>query len=154
MLDVEVGPGTGAGAWLLGSTIGEALALVNRQSRSIPRAMIAHQETTSPASDLAIHLPDNGLLFRFEPHSQRLRCIEVTDVSRVRMTYHGQVFSAPDVPATFQLVYSRFGPSVPGDYQVASRLYLLSYPGLTMAFPIPEVRVSLARFHFHFCMID
>lgn len=139
MLDVEVCPGTGAGAWLLGSTISEALAVVNRQPRIVPRAVIAHQEATSPSTDLAVHLPDNGLLLRFDPYSQRLRCIEVHDVSKVRLIYKNQVFSAPDVLASFQLVYARFGPSVPGDYQASSRLYLLSYPGLTMAFPIPEV---------------
>lgn len=56
------------------------------------------------------------------------------------MSYLGAVFCAPDVAPSFALVYSRFGPSYPGEVDAARGAYFLNYPGVSFVFAIrPEL---------------
>jgi len=69
--------------------------------------------------------------------------IEIYTVPKVTLSYYGSIFSAPDVPPTFVLIYSRFGPSYPGDYNLSKNTYCLHYPNLSFVFPIPVKYHSL-----------
>jgi len=92
---------------------------------------------------MILNLPSDGITLRFEPGSQRLSKIEVYDVPKVKLFYSGTTFSAPEVTATFNLIYQLFGPSFPGDYNNELHSYFLHYPGLSFQFPIPAKFQSL-----------
>jgi len=77
---------------------------------------------------LLIDLNDQGLLLRFEPRTQRLHSIEVYDLKLVVLRYCGVAFSGPDTAPTFVLIYDRFGPSFPGEYNRERQTYCLDYP--------------------------
>ena len=77
---------------------------------------------------LLIDLNEEGLLLRFEPRTQRLHSIEVYDLTRVVLRYCGVAFSGPDTLPTFVLIYGRFGPSFPGEYNRDRQTYCLDYP--------------------------
>jgi hypothetical protein len=61
-------------------------------------------------------LPEHGFHLRFDPRSQRLRLIEVTDLSRLQVAcgQGGAVFGgAPNTPS-LRRVSEAFGPAWPG----------------------------------------
>lgn len=90
---------------------------------------------------------DEGVVLRFEPHAQRLKIVEIHDVTKVVLSYGGVVFSGPQVDASFVKyvqknvatnilrIYNVFGPTYPG--RLENGIYTLSYPGLSFQFPIP-----------------
>ncbi len=51
---------------------------------------------------------------RFEQWSQRLRLIEVYDVSRIQVCYGKSVVGGVSKAATFERIYELFGPTFPG----------------------------------------
>eukprot|EP01133_Synstelium_polycarpum_P007047 gene7047-8195_t len=86
--------------------------------------------------DIVLKLVDDGVLLRFAPSSQRLRVIEIFDVSKLMLSYRGSIFSSSENVASFVNIYSKFGPSYPGDFNAKKSVYHLHYPGLSFSFPI------------------
>ena len=100
--------------------------------------------------DLVLDLPEDGFLLRFDPSRQQLKCIEVYDVPKIKLSYSGTIFSCNDKSPTLVNIYERFGPTHPGELNSIdntnennSNTYYLHYPGLTFGFPIPTVYVNL-----------
>jgi len=83
-------------------------------------------------------LYENGILLCFEPTSQRLRKIEIKEPSKTRLSYAGYEFCSPDVDPTFAIIYRRFGPSTPGNYDPNNHLYSLHYKGVSFVFPVDK----------------
>ncbi|EGG14817.1 UPF0183 family protein [Cavenderia fasciculata] len=139
----ELVPGKCLGDFILGMTISEALNIIKHNNASIGKVEIIFNDADPLSIDIVLKLVDDGVLLRFAPSSQRLRVIEIFDVTKLSLLYRGSTFSSSDNIATFVNIYSKFGPSYPGDFNAKKSVYHLHYPGLSFSFPIPPKFNSL-----------
>lgn len=81
----------------------------------------------------------NGLRLRFDGADQRLRIIEVTNFHRSRLSYNGSELVRDRRGPTFRFIYNKlFGPTYAGEYLQDQGIYILSYPGISFAFPVDK----------------
>lgn len=101
------------------------------------------------ATPVIVNLPDNGLRLRFDGADQRLRLIEIVDFHKMRLTFKNEdvisglnnTTSRSTSPLLYRRVYQLFGPSYPGEYIPPSDggnigVYILSFPGIALSFPL------------------
>ena len=134
-----------------------AIAFIQKNYKIIPTVELKYCEEDLLSTCILVDLVEEGILLKFEPRTQTLLMIEVYDLMKLTMRYSNVAFSGPDINPTFVLIYTRFGPSFPGDYDKESRMYNLYYPvpfpllynsqrslsvqnlqGLSFSFRIPE----------------
>ncbi|GBG83065.1 hypothetical protein CBR_g36682 [Chara braunii] len=137
VVTVDLRPGVGLGPFTLGMPVCEALAFVEQHRQIYESVDIKYCEEDPLLLDLVLSFPLHGFYLRFEPRSQRLRLIEVFDITKLQMRYATSVIGGPNIPTTFVLIYALFGPTFPGTYDGSSGFYSLFYPGLSFRFPIP-----------------
>ncbi|KAF9178539.1 hypothetical protein BGZ51_007689 [Haplosporangium sp. Z 767] len=109
----------------------------------IPAVELKYSDENPFVADIILRLASNGIELRFDALSQRLKLIKVDDFSRLRLTYQGGDVSSTKALPTFLLVYKLFGPTFPGEFDGSKHHYTLSYPGLSLVFPIPEKHMLL-----------
>ena len=143
----------------MGASLHDILSKLKAQP-SIFREIDVFYSSTEPLSaPCIIHLPANGLRLRFDGPCQYLRLIEVLDFSYTPLTYEGRdvVKITQDGGHTkgpvFRHIYDRLlGPTFPGEYippleggEAAKGSYVLSYPGISFAFPLIDSAWSSSR---------
>lgn len=139
-------PGVGIGPFRLGCSIGSVLAQLQGQPallRGQPASLTSSSAEPS-AVDLTLELPALGLRLRFDARTQRLHLIDAFDSTRGPLVYmktplcvSGAQGSTPALPTLSQL-YRLFGPTFLGTFSPADRVYMLQYPGVAMAFHLPD----------------
>jgi isoleucyl-tRNA synthetase len=110
---------------------------------------------------VVLNIPTNGIRLRFDGPDQRLRLIEITDFTKMHLSYKNldlvklpdskaepKVYSNTNSPTgpIFRHVYNRLmGPTFPGEYippasntEPKKGLYVLSYPGIAFTFPLDD----------------
>ncbi|KAF9965781.1 hypothetical protein BGZ70_004127 [Mortierella alpina] len=142
-LDLAIAPGKHLGWFRLGTSMWDIIRILRDQAALIPVVELKYSDENPFAADIVLRLPSNGIELRFEPLSQRLKLIKVDDFSRLRLTYQGGEVSSTKALPTFLLAYKLFGPTYPGEFDGSKHLYTLSYPGLSLVFPIPEKHMLL-----------
>lgn len=120
----------------MGDPINDVIASLEKQYTTYNRVEFLYNDANPLAVDIVLSLPGEGIELRFDPASQRLKCINVFDPAKVTLTYSDTPFNSPAVVPTFERVYHKFGPSR-GKYDTKSRHYRLEYPGLALFFPVP-----------------
>ncbi|KAI9205588.1 uncharacterized protein BJ171DRAFT_615043 [Polychytrium aggregatum] len=135
-LNLAIQPGRAAGPFALGMPM-DMLINAIRTEPCIVKTDFKYSNTSPLGVDIVLDLVDNGICFRIDPVSQRLKCIELYEFSKLRLTYKSIDFSSNKHLATFILIYKTFGPTNPGEY-LADYRYSLKYPGISFLFPIPE----------------
>jgi hypothetical protein len=107
---------------------------------------------------IIVNLPKNGFRLRFDAPDQRLRLIEITDFTRmVFVSKSGELVPAQALPngqshLTYKKVYQLFGPTYPGEFihlkdGTEMGLYVLSWPGLSVTFPVPAAAFTSIKDH-------
>ncbi|KAK3086507.1 hypothetical protein FSP39_019366, partial [Pinctada imbricata] len=86
--------------------------------------------------DLVLNLSHDGIRLIFDPISQRLKIIEVNNMSKVRLKYCGVHFNSPQVQPTIEQIDQSFGATHPGVYNSEKQLFVLNFRGLSFDFPI------------------
>ena len=134
----------------------DVLVRLRSQSSHFPTINVEYAPEQPLAVPVNINLPQNGLRLRFDGPDQRMRLIEVTDFSKVPLTYKGtELVKAQENTValtstgadangpTFRHVYSKlFGPTFAGEYYPSSDqpqdggTYVLSYPGVAFSFHV------------------
>ncbi|WOL13142.1 UPF0183 protein [Canna indica] len=137
-ITLDLRPGLGMGPFTLGMPLHEAFAQVEHQPNIYDVVHVKYLDEEPLKLDIVISFPDHGFHLRFDPWSQRLRLIEVYDIKRLQMRYATSLIGGPSTLATFVAVYTLFGPTFPGTYDKDRGTYILFYPGLSFAFPIPS----------------
>lgn len=93
-------------------------------------------------SDITLQIPSIGVRLLFDPLSQRLSLIDVYDVAASQFEYMNRfiLFDAKNKQnqAALPVVYDIFGPTYGGTIDLSERVYLLRYPGMTLAFNLPS----------------
>ena len=97
---------------------------------------------SSPAvqegEDIVVVLPEHGFCLRFDAVQQRLRLVDVHDVTRLRVACGrgGAVFGGASNPPTFGGIYHQLGPTSSfARVDPATGLVPLHYPGALFLFP-------------------
>eukprot|EP00897_Mesotaenium_endlicherianum_P009479 jgi/Mesen1/855/ME000112S10998 len=134
---LDLRPGAGFGPFTLGMPMCEALVVCEQPNSQFGTAHIKYCEEHPMGRDIVIAFPKKGFHLCFDPRSQRLRLMEVFDLTRLQLRYAASVLGGPSVAATFVRVYAALGPTFPGQFDSARNIYTLLYPGLAVAFPIP-----------------
>ncbi|KAG9299643.1 hypothetical protein G9A89_020814 [Geosiphon pyriformis] len=142
-LDMVIVPGKSLGWFRLGTSIWDVINFLREQSRLMPSVDFKYSDESPLSTDLFLSLPTNGLHLRFDAASQRLKCIEIFDFSKLRLAYQDSEVSSNKVVPTFLLIYKIFGPTYPGEFDRGKEEYTLNYPGVSFVFPIPEEHISL-----------
>ncbi|CAM0512304.1 unnamed protein product [Fasciola hepatica] len=135
MLDVEVVPEMAIRhknwEFLLGMPIQQMIEILRKQDCIIKSVDFWYNHKSPFTSNLAVVLPVDGLRFHFDPLLQRLRLIEIYDLSRVTLRYWAQYFNSPSVTPTLQEVLRIFGSTKPLLPVESDGSYRLSYRGIT-----------------------
>ncbi|CAH8617480.1 unnamed protein product [Heterobilharzia americana] len=135
MLDVEVVPELGIRhklwEFVLGMPIQQMIDILRKQDHTIKNVDFWYNDKDPFSLNLVLVLPGDGMKFHFDPFLQRLRIIEVFDLSSITLRYWSQYFNSSSVLPTMQEVLRIFGSTKPlapaesdGDYQ-------LTYRGIT-----------------------
>jgi len=139
MLELEVIPEHGlqseAIEFLLGMHFSVAVASIQSHVGHIKAVEISYCDRDPLAYDLTIKLSRDGLKLVFDSVSQRLRVIEVYDLSLVRLKYSDLLFNCPDISPTIEQIDQSFGATRPGVYDEERRRFTLTFRGLAFEFP-------------------
>jgi len=148
LLTLPMRPGLALGPFYIGMPITKAVAQV-QESRSEPYVVEVkwcpvHMETLQEPgwTDIVLNFPEAGMHLRFEPVSQRLRLIEVYDLTRMQVKFSQSLVGGASNAATFVRVYDLFGPTFPGELDLENAHYILHYPGLSFTFPVPRQHLA------------
>ncbi|CAK0785960.1 hypothetical protein CVIRNUC_009173 [Coccomyxa viridis] len=137
LLTLEVLPGRGLAYFTLGMSLFDAVNLIRKRRSDLSCVEVKYANQALLNQDIVINFPEHGFHLRFDPRSQRLRLIEVYDVTRLQVKYGKSLIGGASHPATFVRVYDICGPTYPGEFEAKARTYTLHYPGLAFLFPIP-----------------
>lgn len=140
MLDLEVVPERSLGneqwEFVLGMPFYQAVAILRRQDRQIKGVQVWYSHQYPLQMDLVLNLSHDGIRLIFDPVSQRLKIIEVNNMSKVKLKYCGVHFNSPQIQPTIEQVDQSFGATHPGVYNSEKQLFVLNFRGLSFDFPI------------------
>ncbi|KNC99074.1 uncharacterized protein SPPG_06021 [Spizellomyces punctatus DAOM BR117] len=142
-LECTVVPGRSVGPFILGAPIGEVVERLRGMEGVVPRVECKYGDLNPLDIDIVLNLPANGVCMRFDPKSQCLKSIELYDFSKLSLFYNGVEFNSYKVLPTFVHIYRLFGPIYPGEFCEEKKHYVLSYPGISFMFPIPDKYIPL-----------
>ncbi|XP_064467360.1 phagosome assembly factor 1-like [Ornithodoros turicata] len=138
MLELDVVPEKSLGndQWelVLGMAFSQVVHILQQQFRVIKGVQIIYSELNPLVNDLIIILSEDGIRLCFDPTSQRLKIIEVNDMSRVKLTYCGNPFCSPEILPTRQQIDDSFGATHPGVYDASQQMFVLNFRGLSFSF--------------------
>ncbi|ORX86387.1 UPF0183-domain-containing protein [Basidiobolus meristosporus CBS 931.73] len=138
VLTLQIQPSKHAGKFILGMPIGDAIQILKEEATQIPKVELKYYAEKPLEQDLVLNLVENGICLRFEPSSQRLKCLLIYKMEEVKLSYQEHDFNSKVNVPTFLLVYKLFGPTHPGEFDEKKSEYTLHYPGVSFVFPIPE----------------
>eukprot|EP00064_Thunnus_orientalis_P002367 superscaffoldBa00000169_g2374 len=123
MLDLEVVPERSLGneqwEFALGMPLAQAISILQKHCRIIKNVQVLYSEQTPLGHDLILNLTQDGIKLLFDATNQRLKVIEVYDLSKVKLKY-----------CLFLL------PSHRPVYNAAEQLFHLNFRGLSFSFQL------------------
>jgi hypothetical protein len=136
----------------------DVLTKLKTDTRTFPKIDLTFSSETPLNTTIIVSLPKNGFRLRFDAPDQRLRLIEITDFTRMLFTFKGgelvpaQSLTTGQSYLTYKKVYQLFGPTYPGEFVPLKRgsnqgLYVLSWPGLSVTFPVPVASFTPDKDH-------
>ncbi|XP_065307365.1 phagosome assembly factor 1 isoform X4 [Dermacentor albipictus] len=126
--------GVPSGTLHMGMAFSQVVHILQQQFRIIKGVQIIYNEQCPLDSDLVILLSEDGIQLSFDSSSQRLKVIEVTDMSKVKLTYCRSTFCSPEVLPTRQQIDDCFGATHPGEYDASQQMFVLHFRGLSFSF--------------------
>ncbi len=139
----------------LGASIHEILHLLKADKKSFANIHLHYEPKAPLEGTVSIATPGNGFRLRFDGKDQRLRLIEITDFTKLRLAYKGSELSKDGGTAegpTFKRIYQLFRESYPGEYlppknSQGKGQYVLSWAGIAFIFPLQHSAYSPAKDH-------
>jgi hypothetical protein len=139
MLELEVIPEHGLTSdlveFILGMHFGHAVATVQSLVGSVKGVQILYSDKNPLTVDLVINLTKDGIKLIFDPINQRLKTIEVHDLTLLKLKYSDGVFNSSEVSPTIEQIDQSFGATHPGVYDCDSKVFNLTFRGLSFEFP-------------------
>eukprot|EP00096_Caligus_rogercresseyi_P006608 TRINITY_DN2321_c0_g1_i1.p1 TRINITY_DN2321_c0_g1~~TRINITY_DN2321_c0_g1_i1.p1 ORF type:complete len:430 (+),score=118.86 TRINITY_DN2321_c0_g1_i1:69-1358(+) len=139
MLDLEVIPEYGLVSdnveLILGMHFSNAVAIIQHLVGVIKSVEILYSDKTPLEVDLIVNLTNDGIKLIFDPVSQRLKIIQVYDLTLLRLKYGDHLFNCPEVTPTIEQIDQSFGATHPGVYDDERKVFTLTFRGLSFEFP-------------------
>ncbi|XP_029993542.1 UPF0183 protein C16orf70 homolog [Sphaeramia orbicularis] len=140
MLDLEVVPERSLGneqwEFSLGMPLAQAISILQKHCRIIKNVQVLYSEQTPLSHDLILSLTQDGIKLLFDATNQRLKVIEVYDLSKVKLKYCGVHFNSQAIVPTIEQIDQSFGATHPGVYNAAEQLFHLNFRGLSFSFQL------------------
>uniref|UniRef100_A0A3Q0SFA4 Phagosome assembly factor 1 n=1 Tax=Amphilophus citrinellus TaxID=61819 RepID=A0A3Q0SFA4_AMPCI len=140
MLDLEVVPERSLGneqwEFALGMPFSQAISILQKHCRIIKNVQVLYSEQTPLSHDLILNLTQDGIKLLFDATNQRLKVIEVYDLSKVKLKYCGVHFNSQAIAPTIEQIDQSFGATHPGVYNAAEQLFHLNFRGLSFSFQL------------------
>jgi len=139
MLELEVVPEHGLISdvveFILGMHFSQAVATIQSLVGSVKGVQILYSDKDPLTVDLVINLTNDGIKLIFDPINQRLKTIEVHDLTLLKLKYGDAVFNSSEVSPTIEQVDQTFGATHPGVYDSDKKVFALTFRGLSFEFP-------------------
>uniref|UniRef100_UPI00358EC140 phagosome assembly factor 1 isoform X2 n=1 Tax=Myxine glutinosa TaxID=7769 RepID=UPI00358EC140 len=149
MLDLEIVPERSAGneSWefSLGMPFAQAVSILQKHCHLVRNVQVLYSEQNPLENDQLLNLTQDGLTLVFDSYSQRLKIIEVYNLSKVKLKYCGVHFNSPTIPPTIEQIDQSFGATHPGVYNAAEQLFHLNFRGLSFSFRL-DARLDTPKF--------
>uniref|UniRef100_A0A8C6NVW9 Phagosome assembly factor 1 n=1 Tax=Nothobranchius furzeri TaxID=105023 RepID=A0A8C6NVW9_NOTFU len=140
MLDLEVVPERSLGneqwEFALGMPFSQAICILQKHCRIIKNVQVLYSEQTPLSHDLILNLTQDGIKLLFDATTQRLKVVEVYDLSKVKLKYCGVHFNSQAIAPTIEQIDQSFGATHPGVYNAAEQLFHLNFRGLSFSFQL------------------
>ncbi|KFZ51146.1 UPF0183 protein C16orf70 [Podiceps cristatus] len=144
MLDLEVVPERSLGneqwEFTLGKNVfmplAQAVAILQKHCRIIKNVQVLYSEQSPLSHDLILNLTQDGIKLLFDAFNQRLKVIEVYDLTKVKLKYCGVHFNSQAIAPTIEQIDQSFGATHPGVYNSAEQLFHLNFRGLSFSFQL------------------
>uniref|UniRef100_A0A9L0SHL6 Phagosome assembly factor 1 n=1 Tax=Equus caballus TaxID=9796 RepID=A0A9L0SHL6_HORSE len=118
MLDLEVVPERSLGneqwEFTLGMPLAQAVAILQKHCRIIKNVQVLYSEQSPLSHDLILNLTQDGIKLLFDAFNQRLKVIEVYDLTKVKLKYCGVHFNSQAIAPTIEQIDQSFGATHPG----------------------------------------
>ncbi|KAI3370840.1 hypothetical protein L3Q82_007366 [Scortum barcoo] len=128
-------PGLAPG-WGPGMPLAQAISILQKHCRIIKNVQVLYSEQTPLSHDLILNLTQDGIKLLFDATNQRLKVIEVYDLSKVKLKYCGVHFNSQAIAPTIEQIDQSFGATHPGVYNAAEQLFHLNFRGLSFSFQL------------------
>ncbi|GAB7357685.1 hypothetical protein MBLNU459_g0174t1 [Dothideomycetes sp. NU459] len=149
---LTIRPGQSLGFMHLGASLYDTCTALRADSKTFRKLELSYSAQDPLQHPVIVNLPENGIRLRFDGPDQRLRLIEILDFHRSRFTYKNEdlvphhapnaaTYGKPQSPLVYRRVYQLFGPSYPGEFippkdGTGTGIYVLSFPGIALSFPL------------------
>ena len=138
MLDLSVSPersiGTRAWEFILGMPLPQVIHIIRQQVEEIRGVNLVYSDQSPLSKDISLDLSQDGISLIFDCTTQRLKTIDIYDVSRVALRYSNKSFCSPQILPTLSLIEQTFGATVPGEYNSDQHLLVINYRGVSFHF--------------------
>jgi len=139
MLELEVIPEHGLVSdvveFLLGMHFSQAVATIQSLVGSVKGVQILYSDKDPLGVNLVINLTNDGIKLIFDPINQRLKTIEVHDLTLLKLKYSDAMFNSSEVSPTIEQIDQSFGATHPGVYDSDKQVFTLTFRGLSFEFP-------------------
>jgi len=138
-MEFEIVPNERLGEYELGTTITQIITKLQTKHTNRKDIEIIYHQKKPLSRDIQIKIEQDGIILNFEPDQQRLKMIEMIDMTKIKLIYH-----ETEIRKGLSTIYKQFGPTHKGEYTNEGN-YLLTYPGITFEFDIPKEVLELAK---------
>jgi predicted oxidoreductase len=131
--------------YVLGMHFSQAVASIQSMVGSVKGVQILYSDKDPLNVDLVINLTNDGIKLIFDPINQRLKTIEVHDLTLLKLKYSDAVFNSSEVSPTIEQIDQSFGATHPGVYDSDKQVFTLTFRGLSFEFPA-ETQFQVSSF--------
>ncbi|ESO04072.1 hypothetical protein HELRODRAFT_187040 [Helobdella robusta] len=140
MLDLDVQPARSLGneywEFILGMPLYQAIALIKSQDDLLKNIQLMYNQHNALANDIVLDLAQDCIRLHFDSYLQRLKVIEVYDMSKIKLKYLNEYFNSPSTLPTITQIDNCFGATHPAKYNADKTIFSLNFRGLTFIFKI------------------
>ncbi|GAB6033776.1 hypothetical protein CHUAL_013938 [Chamberlinius hualienensis] len=140
MLDLEVFPERSISndqlELVLGMTFAQVVQVLQQHAKILKGLQIQYSDLNPLAMDFVINLTQDGIRLIFDPVVQRLKVIEVYNMSKVKLKYCAVPFNTPEISPTVEKIDLTFGATHPGVYDETQQAFALNFRGISFSFPV------------------
>lgn len=150
MLELSVSPehsiSSRSWSFILGMPLPQIIHIIRQQVEEIKSVTLVYSDQNPIDKDICLYLPQDGITLVFDCTTQRLRTIEIYDLSKVMLMYSDRPFCSPQIQPTLAMINQTFGATVPGVYNSEQHLLTINYRGISFHFNLAFQQIHSEKF--------
>ncbi|KAF6023009.1 C16orf70 [Bugula neritina] len=110
--------------------------------KEIQEIQVWYSDQNPLMNDLVLNLSRDGIKLIFDPYNQRLKMIEINDMEKVSLKYHGKHFNSPTVSPTIEQINQSFGSTTPCTeiFDENKQRFVMNFRGLAFFFSADDAQ--------------